>query len=1518
MTHDPKHVEHIFSAALVLSGNERGAFLDTACAGQAELRQRVEDLLRAHEQASGFLQTPAMAQLQAVGEATQALPEAAVSLTPPNQGLASEGTLARRASEGTLEETQAELLHKLDDDLAFLAPAQRQGSLGRLDHYEVLEVIGKGGFGVVLKAFDERLHRVVAVKVLSPAFAANGSARRRFIREAQAVAAIKNEHVVGIHDVKEDSNPPYLVMECIDGFSLQQKIDKQGALGVKEILRIGTQIAEGLAAAHKQGKVHRDIKPANILLENGVERVKITDFGLARAVDDASVTQSGTVAGTPMYMSPEQAEGLPIDHRSDLFSLGTVLYAMCTGHPPFRASGTHAVLKRVIDASPRPIREINCEIPDWLCDIIAKLHAKKPEDRYQIAKEVAELLGQRLADVQAGREIGQVIDRRAEPRKGPGAAPATDPATRPLTRLGSPNRRRLKVALVLLVLFFVAAYGIWRGPAIKRFASGQARLFVTRNQLDTRVFVKKDGRVVQEIGGKAPVFALDLESGGYEVSAECPPGFRPRWVVTTDEGVFSPFATARTRLTLGGTVPLQPRPGGYYSIHVGAELIPKVEQEPSWVQLFNGKDLTGWKSHPDQPGDWQVKGGILVGRATQAPGHLFSERGDFENFHFRVEAKLNESGDSGQIFRCEYGLNGAPMGPDSPLRTPLGYEANLSLPTDFKTGSLWGASISPVGPKESLIDPETWFVQEVIAQGNRIIVKVNGKTSVEVIDTDSRYLRGHLALQAWVPNTVVHFKKVEIKELPAEGSPPPHAVAPFDAAKAKEHQDAWAKHLGVPVEFENKLGMKFRLIPPGEYTMGSTPAEIEAALQVAGGDARWRGHVQSEGPQHMVVLKQPVYMSVHEVTQKNYQAVMGTNPSFFAKPGPKKDLADKVAAIDTVNHPVENVRWHDAAEFCIKLCQLENLKPFYGRAGDAVTFLDGRGYRLPTEAEWEFACRAGTTTRFWCGDRDEELPPTAWIRENSGGRTHPVGELKANPFGLYDMHGHVWEWVQDWWEPNYYFQFAKEPAIDPQGPPSTSGRRVIRGGHWSFTASICRSSDRFAESPAYRGAVLGFRVALSVDAVKQKLVPPATELKEGQKARSSLDGRWHFVAAEYQGKPVPAEEAKDMLPSELIFTANQFGITWAGKKHEGSLRIDASKKPAEIDFTGSVFAGLKPRKAIYELDGDRLKLCLAFVGPNADPPRPTSFTTDPDSKNVVLTYRREASGEKFVPLFNAKDLAGWKITPGHAPVWSVKDGVLVGKAPTPQEGFSFLGTERQDFGDFHLRAEVRIGNKGNSGIYFRATSSPAVPEGYEAQIRIETGVPDLTGSLGLNLSNKYQYLAPVVEPPHEPDRWSVLEVIAQGDRLETRVDGKTVATYKGATRRSGGIFLEASTTLPQVEFRKIEIKELPAGQIPPPAIAPVDKKQAKANQTSDRIQTVTSASHRCLCNSVGQECPSYAGFGQECPSYMGRQECRPHKGGQECPTDARDRRGYLPCLSFLTLTTNSTQYWSCSSAASRS
>ncbi|WP_373650745.1 protein kinase domain-containing protein [Schlesneria sp. DSM 10557] len=306
-------------------------------------------------------------------------------------------------------------------EIDFLQPSDVPNSIGRLGHYEVTEVVGQGGMGIVLRAFDPTLHRVVAVKVLAPYLAHNPHARRRFVREAQAIAAVSHDHVITIHAIEDVAEQPRIVMQYVAGRSLQQKIDAEGALELKEILRIGMQTASGLAAAHAQGLVHRDVKPSNILLENGIQRVKLTDFGLARAVDDASLTQSGAIAGTPQYMAPEQANGDAVDYRADLFSLGSVIYAMCVGHSPFRASTAMGVLKRVCHDPPRQIQELNPDIPDWLCNITMKLLAKKPDERFQSAKAVAEELENWLAHVQQPtvvakpRGVSEGVSAEAEP-----------------------------------------------------------------------------------------------------------------------------------------------------------------------------------------------------------------------------------------------------------------------------------------------------------------------------------------------------------------------------------------------------------------------------------------------------------------------------------------------------------------------------------------------------------------------------------------------------------------------------------------------------------------------------------------------------------------------------------------------------------------------------------------------------------------------------------------------------------------------------------------------------------------------------------------------------------------------------------------------------------------------------------------------------------------------------------------------------------------------------------------------
>ncbi|MBL8824309.1 MAG: protein kinase [Planctomycetia bacterium] len=370
----------IFLQALELPEAERADFIVTACGSDAALRERVESLLKAHHPADSFLD--------------------------PGKLNPSSGNT--QTSDFSDTSVRGERSSRNDNPLApWLTVSMQPGSLGRFRHYEVLEELGQGGFGIVYRVFDEKLHRVVALKVLSPTLANHASARQRFIREARAVAAVRHEHVVSIHEVEEDPIP-HLVMEYIHGKTLQQKIEHDGALRLKEILRIGMQIAQGLAAAHKQGLIHRDIKPSNILLENGIERVKISDFGLAQAVDDASVSQQGQIVGTPAFMSPEQADGKPVDARSDIFSLGSTLYAMCTGSSPFQANTTLATLKKVSEHQPEPVSTVNRELPGWIDGIVSKLMAKEPNERFQTSAEVAEYLIAALSEVQGPAAVSPI------------------------------------------------------------------------------------------------------------------------------------------------------------------------------------------------------------------------------------------------------------------------------------------------------------------------------------------------------------------------------------------------------------------------------------------------------------------------------------------------------------------------------------------------------------------------------------------------------------------------------------------------------------------------------------------------------------------------------------------------------------------------------------------------------------------------------------------------------------------------------------------------------------------------------------------------------------------------------------------------------------------------------------------------------------------------------------------------------------------------------------------------------
>jgi eukaryotic-like serine/threonine-protein kinase len=325
---------------------------------------------------------------------------------------------------------------------------------------------------------------------------------------------------------------------------------------------------------------------------------------------------------------------------------------------------------------------------------------------------------------------------------------------------------------------------------------------------------------------------------------------------------------------------------------------------------------------------------------------------------------------------------------------------------------------------------------------------------------------------------------------------PAAAIAPFDATTAKKHHQAWADYLGVPVEFENSIGMTFVLIPPGEFMMGSSEAEIADVLQEARQTPPFNDHyakmISSEGPQHRVRITRPFYLAAHEVTVGQFKAFVhatgyktaaesndrsgGGWVKVAGKPKPEQRPEfnwRNIGTEQTDQHPVVNVTWDDAVAFCQLLAEKE-----------------GATYRLPTEAEWEYSCRAGSATRWCFGDEEADLRQYAWYGAVEGHLNKPVGQLEANGFGLFDVYGNVWEWCSDWYSPDYY---GTSPVDDPAGP-AAERQRVMRGGGTVYCGWFVRSAVRFRVTPNHAGLANGFRPVLLIDTdnlPKRPEQPPA-------------------------------------------------------------------------------------------------------------------------------------------------------------------------------------------------------------------------------------------------------------------------------------------------------------------------------------------------------------------------------------------------------------------------------------------
>ncbi len=968
--------------------------------------------------------------LFAVGETCQIIPndapllssliEHGAKLLSDKQPDSDEQTLLGQEVEDTnLSRQQKKQLQLHEEATSFLLPPEEEDELGRLGGYRILEILGSGGMGVVFRAEDPRLKRQVALKAMKSAIATDQEAKLRFLREAEATAAIEHDNIVTIYQVGEENGVPFIAMQLLKGESLKSRMSRRDRLSQEETIRIGSQIAAGLQAAHERGLIHRDIKPDNIWLQEGTDRVRIVDFGLVRNnADDVELTTSGVVLGTPRYMSPEQAQGQAVDHRCDLFSLGSVLYRLVSGQDAFSGNVVTAVLVAVASGEPAPLRELFPEIDPDLDLIIQTLLKKNPDERYSTAADV------------------EVRLNRIQP--GSTRPPGSKPETLLAEKRNPPKSRILLMGAAFFGVILLA------GIIITLINKDGSRTTI-RTDDDTRIEITSDdgGAATErkntggqtDLGGAntpppikvsnrtnlAMVFPEGTPGGDVyldplpwssdqELTIEC-------WIDSTHSGrIFrlvekdvytflniwlekselqaEVFYRGTNRFAHGaGTMPANlPK-----RVHLAFTLKNRL-----WQLWLNGKQLAEMKEPKDDNGkNFRETGALLA------------------FFAYYDEEK--------QVFKEQY------TGPIDEIRI-----SNVSR------YSGWNYQI----PAE-LFEPDEHTIAIYHCdegQGNQL--------------TDSSGNNNHAIIRGtpkWVPvnsNYVMTNGKEEKQAPPTtiqssawHGWPsdaPKPAIAPFDADQAKAHQEAWARYLGVPVEHENSFGMKFRLIPPGEFVMGSPESE--------------NGGGSNDEAQIKTAITQAFQMATTEVTQQAWQRVMGTEP-----------WIEDTNIIQGNDYPITKISWQDALDFCQKITTRER---------ELGLIPADWHYRLPTEAEWEYACRAGSQTAFSFGNDVSQLNDYAWFGAVSGGSAkgesypHLVAAKKPNPWGLYDVHGNVFEWCLDAYQPK--LPGGKDPLVELDGV-----NRVFRSGGYDDPASYCRSADRFNHTPGDKRSYLGFRIVLS-------------------------------------------------------------------------------------------------------------------------------------------------------------------------------------------------------------------------------------------------------------------------------------------------------------------------------------------------------------------------------------------------------------------------------------------------------
>ena len=915
-----------------------------------------------------------------------------------------------------------------------------------MGQYVLLEKLGAGGMGQVYKAYHQAMERVVAIKVILAKGKIDEESVRRFEREVKAAAKLSHPNIITVYDAGNANGRHFMVMELVKGKDLNVIVQQRGGLGVSETINYIKQVARGLAFAHENGVIHRDIKPANLLLDiKG--NVKILDMGLAKINNKENeetvsmLTGTTAIMGTVDFMSPEQGtSSRDVDGRSDIYSLGATLYYLLTKKVMYEGDTAFA---KVIAHSESPIpslKVIRPDVPDNLDLIYTKMVAKKVEDRYQSMLELIEKLKAiekgsastgnltELSTINSLRdEFGEMGVNRVSSKKAVQSSKSNKTV----------RKKDYKFALIAtgigVVLIGIVALAFILG----RSSNSKNEVALKSNIANGKVEVGTSNDSSQGMPATESLLVVPFsEAKAKEKQNEVTKSLQKEVEEKEDLGKgikLEMVLIPAGKFMMGSPASesgRRPNETQHEVTLTKSYYIGKYEvTQEQWEGLIgnNPSIRTKGAKLPVTNVSWNdcqefikklnamTNGGYRL--PTEAEWEYACRAGTTTAYSFGdslTKADANSRDGNARSIKSVGSYNSNAFG----LYDMHGnvWEWCEDWKADYPAGAVTDLKGYAKGNAHVLRGGSFIFNASNARSSNR-----DGYLSPSSLQHDLGFrLARTVDIKAAVAPAISNAKPAEI--MPAMGN---LLVSPFSEAKAKEVQKEVAKSLNKEVEEKEDLGkgikLEMVLIPAGKFMMGSPVSEKPRF---------------SNERQHEVTLIKPYYMGKHEVTQEQWESVMGNNPS--------QSKGEKL--------PVTNVSWNDCQDFIKKLNAKTN-----------------GSYRLPTEAEWEYACRAGISTVYSVGARLTNTDANI-----EGSSTKAVGSYKANAFGLYDMHGNVWEWCEDW-----KADYPMRAVTDPKGP--TKGTfRVLRSGTFGSDASSARSSKRGDNLPSLQYFTVGFRLAKTI------------------------------------------------------------------------------------------------------------------------------------------------------------------------------------------------------------------------------------------------------------------------------------------------------------------------------------------------------------------------------------------------------------------------------------------------------